>query len=496
MRITNKMMTNNMMSNITKNKFNITSLEQQYTTGKKIQRPSEDPIVAVRALKLRTNLTELEQYYNKNIPDAKSWMDVTESALKTVNSILRQINTYCVQGSTDSLTASDRSAIVENLQEMKAQIYQEGNTNYAGRYVFTGYKTDTSLVFNDTTNNLNYAITEKFTGENIQIGTKVSGSYVLGDFNNTAITFDNPPRLVNTYRIQLSYDKLSNTDIDSINYSKLVNGVSVDQTPITNITSISATDPAAYIPDDDAIHFIAETGELVLGKNRYHELKDADNISMTYNKSTFAEGDLRPEHYFNCTVTDNNHPDRGPVTYTKTNQSIQYEVNFNQKLVINTQGSDAISHKIGRDIDDILNSVNDVIHTEQKIAEVNKRLEDTALSQEDKKRYERMLEQLTTELVLKKDIMQKNFSNGMASSSNEQDRVNVAVADLGSRYVRLELTESRLSSQKVDFEELLSNNEDADVVDTLIKYTAAEAIYRASLSAAAKVVKNSLLDFL
>ncbi|HKL80613.1 MAG TPA: flagellin, partial [Mobilitalea sp.] len=70
------------------------------------------------------------------------------------------------------------------------------------------------------------------------------------------------------------------------------------------------------------------------------------------------------------------------------------------------------------------------------------------------------------------------------------------VADLGSRYSRLELTENRLSSQKVDFEDLLSANEDVDIVDTIIKYNSAQTIYNASLSAAAKVVQNSLLDFL
>ena len=85
MRITNKMMTNNMMGNINKNKINMSNLENQYSTGKKIQRPSDDPIVTVRALKLRTNLSELKQYYEKNIPDAMSWMDVTESSLTTVN---------------------------------------------------------------------------------------------------------------------------------------------------------------------------------------------------------------------------------------------------------------------------------------------------------------------------------------------------------------------------------------------------------------------------
>ena len=81
MRITNKMMTNNMLYNINRNRTNLSSLESQYSSGKKISRPSDNPMIAVRSLKLRTNLTELNQYFEKNIPDAKSWMNVTESAL-------------------------------------------------------------------------------------------------------------------------------------------------------------------------------------------------------------------------------------------------------------------------------------------------------------------------------------------------------------------------------------------------------------------------------
>jgi len=486
-----------MLGNINKNKFTMTTLEQQYSTGKKIQKPSDDPIITVRAMKLRTNLSELEQYYEKNIPDAKSWMDVTESALSTVNDILSQVNTYCVQGSSDSLTAKDRKAIVENLQEMKDQIYQEGNTNFAGRYVFTGYKTDTPLVFNDSTENLNYKITEEFSATDLQIQSSVVGSYGLSDFEDTGVTFDDAPKLVETHRIQLSYDNLQTTAPENIQYTKSVSGgLPQEQTPFTNITTVSVLKDNAYTPGDDEINFIPETGELILGKNAYEEFRTADNMKITYGKSTFASGDLKPEHYFDCVVTDTLKPEQDPITYTKSNQEIQYEINYNQKLTINTEGSEAITHQMGRDIDEILKFVNEVVTTETKVEEVNKRLKDANLTETEKERYEKMLEQLDTELELKKDIMQNAFSRGMASSSEQQDQVNMAVADLGSRYVRLELTESRLSGQKVDFEDMLSTNEDADLVETYIKFSAAETIYNASLSAASKVVQNTLLDFL
>ena len=498
MRITNKMMTNNMMNNINKNKFNMTSLEQQYSTGKKIQKPSDDPIITVRALKLRTNLSELKQYYEKNIPDAMSWMDVTESALKTVNDILSKVNTYCVQGSTDTLTASDRASIVQNLTEMKNQIYQEGNTNYAGRYVFTGYKTDSSLIFTEDKDNLSYDITESFSGEQIQVGSRVTGSYSLKDFEDATVTFDEAPQMVNAYRIQLSYDKLESMDMTlGIRYKKAVTGEEPEeQVPYNNVTTLSSTDPMAYQPDLNEIHFIKETGELILGEQAFQEFRTAEDIRITYTKSGFKNGELKPEHYFDCVMTDSEKPEQGEISYKKQDQKIQYEINYNQKLTINTEGSDAISHSIGRAIDDILNSVNEVSAIEDMITEVEKRLQDTNLSEGDRQRYEKMQEQLDTDLELKKEIMQGYFSKGITFSNAEQEKVNVAVADLGSRYVRLELTENRLSSQKVDFEDLLSKNEDADLVDTIIKYNSAQTIYNASLSAAAKVVKTSLLDFL
>lgn len=497
MRITNKMMTNNMMSNINKNKLSLSKLEEQYSTGKKIQRPSDDPIVTVRALKLRTNLTELKQYYEKNIPDAMSWMNVTESALRTVNEILKQVNSYCVQGSNDTLTAKDRSAIVSNMEQMKQQIYQEGNANFAGRYVFSGFKTDTPLLFTYDEPDLSYTITERIETGKLQVITKVTGSYELDDFDDPAIDFSEVPKMEEVYRIQLAYDKLDEAKPDNIIlYSKDDKGNLVQAEVFTQLVSISATDPKAYTPDDAVAHYIPETGEIILGKDVYEVFRKTDMMEITYSKTGFEKGSLRPEHYFDCEMTDNKKPELGPVTYKKEKQQIEYEVNYNQRLAINTEGSDAITHEIGRCIDDILNAVNDVIKTEEKIAEVEKRLADNNLSEADRERYTKMKEQLQTELVLKKEAMQRAFSKGIKVSSEQQDLVNTAVADLGSRYVRLELTENRLSSQKVDFEELLSENEDVDIVDTIIKFKSAETLYNASLSAASRIVQKSLLDFL
>ena len=193
---------------------------------------------------------------------------------------------------------------------------------------------------------------------------------------------------------------------------------------------------------------------------------------------------------------DLDHLEKEPVVYTKSDQQIQYEVNFNQKLTVNTQGSDAFTTEIGRMVDEIVNAINDVKGVESSIKEVEKMLEDTGISSEQRTKLEEIAEQLNAELALKTGVMTEAFQRGLTITEQQQDVVNVAVADLGGRYNRLQLTESRLSEQQVDFEDLLSQNEDTDLVDIIIRYSSAETIYNSSLSAASKLVQTSLLDFL
>ena len=87
MRITNQMISNNSLRNLQASTGKINTLTEQLTTGKKIQRASEDPVIAIRALKLRTTVSQLTQYKNKNIEDAASWLDLTESSISNIEKL-------------------------------------------------------------------------------------------------------------------------------------------------------------------------------------------------------------------------------------------------------------------------------------------------------------------------------------------------------------------------------------------------------------------------
>ena len=139
MRITNKIIQNNSLTNMNANKLMEDRYNNQMSTGKKILRPSEDPVLAIRSLRLRTTFSEVIQYRDRNAEDADSWMTVTEDAIKTVSDIIEDMLEECNTGAVKYKQSSDRKTILDNLKQLKDEIYGTGDADYAGRGV-RGYK--------------------------------------------------------------------------------------------------------------------------------------------------------------------------------------------------------------------------------------------------------------------------------------------------------------------------------------------------------------------
>ena len=184
MRVTNSMITNSSQQHITNAKNLFLKYQTQFASEKKIQRPSDDPTVAVRALQLRTTYTQIRQYASKNVSDAMDWMDSTETALKNANTTLKNMKGYLNQGANDYLESDQRNSVLSVLQEYVSSIFEdEANTDYSGRYVFSGYRTDTSLIFPTDTDNLEYKISESFSSKAIDTIKYVTSNvgYVAGN---------------------------------------------------------------------------------------------------------------------------------------------------------------------------------------------------------------------------------------------------------------------------------------------------------------------------
>ena len=491
------------------------------STEKKINRPSDDPVVAIRALRLRTNVSQVTQFYEKNIPDAKSWMKVTEDALSTVSSVVTDMIEQCEKGANEKLTSTDRQTILDALTQLKDEVFATGNADYAGRCVFTGYRTETTLKFT-ADNTKTYSITEQLTNSAIDQIKYINSDKLnaINDTNydsatNSTIT-EQDFNQTSVYRIRLSYSDVDGEIPGLTTYDSATNtfkpvtyvDASSNTVPITTEVASANDNPSPYesVGVDDVI-LVKETGELLIGKNVYSQLmaKTDDpttdvneaEIRMTYEKSDWAKNDLRPEHYFAC--EDLSNTIKYNQDYLNGNiekQSIEYDVGLNQAIRVNTTADEVFQHAIGRDVDDMIATMQDVIDMEKTVASLGKMAASSDYSDAEKKTINNQLDAANKALTLLKEKAQTSFESGITKMQDHLNTVNYATTNCGTRSKKLELIENRLMSQKTNFETLQSDNENADLTDVAIQLSSAELTYQAALMATGKIMQTSLMNYI
>lgn len=149
MRMTNKIMRNNSAYNINQNKILQDKLTNQMTTQSKIVRPSDDPVVAIRALRLRSNVTTVTQYNDKNAKDADQWLALTADAMDTVDQVLTDLYKQATDAPNKYHTSSELRILMSQMKQLTAEFYSCANVDYAGRFVFSGYRTDLPVTFTE-----------------------------------------------------------------------------------------------------------------------------------------------------------------------------------------------------------------------------------------------------------------------------------------------------------------------------------------------------------
>lgn len=189
MRITNNMLISNTLFNLNENLGRLEKLNQQMATQKKFSVPSDDPIGASKSLKFYTDLSKIEQY-KRNVKDATSWMTETESALIEIGEVLHRANELAVQMANGTYSEDDLKKTKEEVAQLKEHLVQISNTTYAGRYIFSGYKTDKELLGKDGKYKIDLSNTEVVeynvgVSEDIKVNTVGMRVFGVGDVNAT-----------------------------------------------------------------------------------------------------------------------------------------------------------------------------------------------------------------------------------------------------------------------------------------------------------------------
>lgn len=110
---------------------------EQATTQKRLNRPSDDPVGTVQALRFRGEQSQIAQH-GLNITDGLSRLQASDDALTQANNMVQSVRTSVLQAANGTLGANERKAIAEQVRGMREGLLQQANSQYAGQPLFGG----------------------------------------------------------------------------------------------------------------------------------------------------------------------------------------------------------------------------------------------------------------------------------------------------------------------------------------------------------------------
>lgn len=145
MRITTSMITNRYLQDSTNNLNTLQTITGQLTSGKEVRKPSDNPYKASRSMQLNTDINTNTQY-NTNISDTTNWLETTDQYLGQASNSLSRIRTLMVSAGNAAYGSDERKAICDEVNQRIEEFGQILNSNFDGKYVFGGTKTDSTPV--------------------------------------------------------------------------------------------------------------------------------------------------------------------------------------------------------------------------------------------------------------------------------------------------------------------------------------------------------------
>lgn len=531
MRVTNTMLVKDMLWNSNNNLVNMSKRQTELSTGKKIHRPSDDPVGITQVLKYKTDIREAAQY-KKNINDALGWLEVSESSIHNIKEILQRVRELTVKAANGTNTPDDTKKIKVEIEELTKEIIVAGNATNAGRYVFSGLQTDQKLFNGDGTFNIDMTSErndlkhvmgyEVSVGEVMSVGTHPTSIFGTVDINN----FFEGLVTRNTTTTQKSTQATFKTDVQiPYNYAAAgnvlditVGGITfnVDESlmvdtslnPLTKERFLEVMKTATNGTDaltDVADVFFDMNNQLVIRAKSYDPL-------VTIDDSLIATGGFTGQSVTAGTAgVDSTIAGTGVVTdasvLAETGQhTLVIQVDDVRKNItidfstLNTvadlqtaiqtgidgifpPGTVTVTAVDGGTVDLTLAATNDggnkKLSVDQIVASRSEMITD--------------LQALITALDTKDDTV---IQASLTKLDVHLERVLTVAGEIGGKTNRIEFVMNRVEENHLTFTGLLSKVQDVDMAEAIMYFKNLENVYRASLSVGSKVIQVSLVDFI
>ena len=502
-RVTSQAIRNTVLNNIFRITEGLAKSQTEISSGKRIQKPSDDPSGLRNSLALRTGIRKASQF-TRNIDNNKIFIQSTDSALQSVSLGLTRAKELAVSELGGTATAQTRSFAAIEIGQIIEQTLEAANTKVKDQYIFGGTQTRTAPFEVSASGAIYKGNTDIFSieiAENTNVGLTIPGSTALGTDLNAALTlttalsdlnggqgipagqFSVTDRGGNSATITVATGATLDTVISAINSA----GINVSAAIDSSGKGLALTDSSTVITQALTVQ---EVGGGTTGTA----------LGIVGQRDGILSGtDLNPKATNATLLTDLN-GGAGLV--------------LNDIKIINGAASATISFSTATTIGDALNLINNaglnvtaslnsegnalrvVSNDSTTVAVVNEIGVGTTAESLGLGGGRNVLDTLTDlKLALERDdtvallALLVNLDKGL-------DSVNESRAFSGSTLRQIESTDFIHDQDIVDQNEQLSNTEDADVIKSASDLAALELALNSTLSTTARILQPSLLDFL
>lgn len=142
-RVTDNSNAAKLISRVNAQRGRLETFQEQLASGKRINRPSDDPNGAEAVIKLRTSETEIEQF-KRTAQTAQQKLTAADDSLNGYENLLQRVRTLVTQGLSDTATQTAKNALATEIESLSGRILNVANSNYNGEYLFGGTRQNVS----------------------------------------------------------------------------------------------------------------------------------------------------------------------------------------------------------------------------------------------------------------------------------------------------------------------------------------------------------------
>lgn len=495
MRITNSMMTNQFLRESNEALNRVAKYQSQVDSTKRLSGIADDPQSTLQTLKARNKLSNLE-LYKSNIATATSYLKEAESATSALNELIQSAYDDMITAQS-SKTPEDMKILAEDIKNLRDEVLSISNSSLGTSYIFGGYNYTGKL--NGISKEPPFSV-DNVTGDIIYNGINLSQFSWKDDFNHLTASMSD-------FRDSFGDFSSEFTASSSDGYAKSKAGSAAETLNNLVKSAKGALDAASEFGIDPG------TANFMAFQTFYD---DISGVAKELNNE--ISKDLAGDYILDTAVTHfkddgsidyEYYADQGKSVYTADELANKFNVARTQTILDDAAAYLTAPAQMDTVIADLSGDVyimpdietaltNEAANKTTLLIGTSQTAEVTITGLDLLGRGENNIYHILGKAVsmLNSGAGPEELSNMLTSLQNAQSNVLTLGTKIGATQNRMTLIGNRYDSSELNYTQMRSDAEDADMAEAIINLTEAQTVYSAALAGGAEILKTSLIDFL